>query len=99
MEGENGMGAESEEHRSGGSETWDPVSKTSSPLGFPTSPQPLGEQGNNRGGTFTPGPGNYSLPHTVVPAGRRSSLGCREQSDLMTRHPRCLPPPTGLPHP
>lgn len=37
-------GTESQEHGSRGSEARVPEGKTSSPLGFPTSPQPAGEQ-------------------------------------------------------
>lgn len=63
-----GWGPESQEHRNREAKAWVPESKTSSPLGFPTSPPPLGEAGRP-----LLGPGNYPLAHTALPAGRRCS--------------------------
>lgn len=71
-----GGSAESQEHGSQGFEAWVLESKTSSPLGFPTSPQPVGKQGDK------PRQDVHSSDSSTLPSHTRHSpraaapLGC-----------------------
>lgn len=73
---EDEVGAERPEHASRGAKSWVPESKTSRPLGFPTSLQPLGEQGG-KPRQDVPSSHPETIPsHTHGPPRRRPPLLC-----------------------